>query len=242
MRHNQVELRTMDGLRKWSDAVIASDPGLSRLARALSVVAGIGVTIAAEYGFAQLAHPLWDSAPAGAHLNAQAVLALAAQHHSVTLVTMLLGGIIGMVGNFAMSDVTRRQQAITLIGMPLVLLSTLAISIELAPHRAIGLVGLTLAIGFGTYLRKFTPRLGPRVVMYGMLLFVGYFFGFLAGKELPIGQVYWMAAILWLAVLINLALRLVVFDRVALGTLSRSRRSFAARARGVIAAAAAMLD
>jgi len=33
-----------------------------------------------------------------------------------------------------------------------------------------------------------------------------------------------------------------VFDRVALGTLSRSRRAFAARARGVIAVAAAVLE
>jgi len=197
--------------------LIASDPGLSRLARALSVAAGIGVTIAVEYGFSQLAHPLWVSAPAGVHLSAKAAVALSAQHHGVSLITMLLGGIIGMVGNFAMSDVTRREQAITIVGMPVPLLGTLAISIELAPHRAIGLVGLALATGLGTYLRKFAPRFGPRVVMYGMLLFVGYFFGFLAGKELPIGQVYWPAAILWLAVLVNLALRLVVFDRVAAG-------------------------
>ena len=222
--------------------LIASDPGLSRLARALSVAAGIGVTIAVEYGFSQLAHPLWVSAPAGVHLSAKAAVALSAQHHGVSLITMLLGGIIGMVGNFAMSDVTRREQAITIVGMPVPLLGTLAISIELAPHRAIGLVGLALATGLGTYLRKFAPRFGPRVVMYGMLLFVGYFFGFLAGKELPIGQVYWPAAILWLAVLVNLALRLVVFDRVALGVLSRSRRAFAARARGVVAVAAAVLE
>jgi len=78
--------------------------------------------------------------------------------------------------------------------------------------------------------------------MYGLLLFMGYFFGIVAGKLLPIGQIYWLAAILWLAVLVNLALRLAVFDTVAVGTLSRSRRSFAARARGVIAAAAAMLE
>jgi uncharacterized membrane protein YgaE (UPF0421/DUF939 family) len=237
-----VAVRSQQRARDWCDALIASDPGLLRLARALSVAAGIGVTIAVEYGFAQLAHPLWDSAPAGAPLNAKAVLALAAQHHAVTLVTMMLGGIIGMVGNFAMSDVTRRQQAITLTGMPVVFLSTLSISLELAPHRAVGFVGLTLAIGFGTYIRKFTPQLGPRVVMYGLLLFVGYFFGFIAGKLIPIGQIYWPAAILWLAVLVNLGLRLVVFDRVAPGTLSRSRRAFAARARGVIAAAAATLE
>ncbi len=228
--------------RNWSDALIASDPGLSRLTQALEVAAGIGVTIAAEYAFAQLAHPFWDRAPSGTTVSATEAAALVSQHHELTLLAMLLGGIIAMISTLAVTDVTRRGQAITMAGMPVPLLATLAISTELAPHRAIGLVGLALVMGLGTYMRKFAPRFGPRVVMYGMLLFMGYFFGFLAGSELPIGQIYWVAAILWLAVLVNLALRLVVFDRVASGALSRSRRSFAARARGVIAQAAAVLE
>jgi hypothetical protein len=216
--------------RDWSDALIASDPGLRRLTAGLQVAAGIGVTIAVEYGFAQLAHPLWVSAPAGADLTARAAAGLAAQHHALTLVAMLMGGIIGMVSNFALSDVTPREQTITMVGMPVAFLATMAIATELAPHRAIALVGLSLVVGLGTYVRRFAPRFGPRVVMYGLLLFVGYFFGFIAGKAIPIGQIYWAAAILWLAVLVNLALRLVVFNRVAAGALPRSRRSFAARA------------
>jgi hypothetical protein len=228
-------------VRDWSDALIASDPGLGRLTAALEVAAGIGATIAAEYGFAQLAHPFWASAPAGARLSAAATAALAAQHHGLTLLAMLLGGIIAMISNLAVTDVTRRGQAITLVGMPVPLLVTLAISIELAPHRAVGLVGLSLVMGLGVYLRKFVPRFGPRVAMYGQLLFMGYFFGFLAGSELPIAQIYWVAAILWLSVAVNLALRIAVFDRVAAGALARSRRSFTARARGVIAEIAALL-
>jgi hypothetical protein len=228
--------------RDWTDALIASDPGLSRLTLALQVAAGIGVTIAAEYGFAQLAHPFWDSAPTGAHLSAAATAALAAQHHELTLLAMLLGAIIGNTSSLAVTDVTRRGQAITMFGMPIPLLVPLAISTELAPHRAIGLVGLALVMGFGTYMRKFAPRFGPRVVMYGTLLFVGCFFGFLAGSALPIGHIYSVAAILWLAVLVNLALRLVVFNHVAAGVLSRSRRSFAARARGVITEMTAVLE
>jgi hypothetical protein len=228
--------------RDWIDALIASDPGLSRLTQALQVACAIGTTIAAEYGFVRLVHPFWDVAPPGVHLSPAAGAALVAQHHQLTLLAMLLGGIIGMISGLAVTDVSRRGQAITMMGMPVPLLAALAISTELAPHRAIGLVGLALVMGLGTYLRKFAPRFGSRVVMYGVLLFMGYFFGFLAGSELPIGQIYWVAAILWLAALLNLALRLVVFDRVAAGALSRSRRSFAARARGVISEAAAVLD
>lgn len=227
--------------RDWIDAVIASDPGLSRLTQALQVAVGIGTTIAAEYGFAQLVHPFWETSASGVPLSAAARATLAAQHHGVTLLAMLLGGIVAMVSSLAVTDVSRGGQVITMIGMPIPLLATLAISTELAPQRTVGLVGLALVMGLGTYLRKFAPRLGPRVAMYGMLLFMGYFFGFLAGSELPIGQIYWVAAILWLAVLLNLALRLVVFDRVAAGALSRSRRSFAARARGVISEAAGVL-
>jgi hypothetical protein len=229
-------------VRDWSDALIASDPGLSRLTLALEVATGVGVTIAVEYGFAKFAHPLWVNAPPGADASAAATAALAAQHHGVTLLSMLLGGIIGMVSSLAVSDVTRRAQAITMVGMPVPFLATLAISTELAPHRTVGLVGLALVTGLGTYLRRFAPRFGPRVVMYGMLLFMGYFFGFLAGAELPIGQIYWVAAILSLAVLVNLALRIVLFDRVAAGALPRSRRSFAARARGVISEAAGVIE
>jgi hypothetical protein len=200
------------------------------------------VTIAAEYGFAQLAHPFWESAPSGVALSAKEAAALVSQHHALTLLAMLLGGIIGMISSLAVTDVTPRGQAITMFGMPIPLLATLAISTELAPHRAVGLVGLALVVGLGTYVRKFAPRFGPRVVMYGMLLFMGYFFGFLAGSELPLGQIYWVAAILWLAVLVNLALRLIVFNRVASGALSRSRRSFAARSRGVIAETSAVFE
>ena len=225
----------------WSDALIASDPGLSRLTQALQVAAGIGVSIASEYGFAQLAHPFWESTPAGTAPSAAEAAALVTQHHELTLLAMLLGGIIGMISSLAVTDVTPRGQAITMLGMPVPLLATLAISTELAPHRAIGLVGLALVMGLGTYMRKFAPRFGPRVVMYGTLLFMGYFFGFLAGSELPISQIYWVAAILWLSVLVNLALRLIVFDRVAAGVLPRSRRSFTARARAVIAEASAVL-
>jgi len=71
-------------LRNWSDALIASDPGLSRLTVAAQIAAGIGVTIAVEYAFAQLAHPMWVSAPSGVHMSAAAAVALSAQHHGLT--------------------------------------------------------------------------------------------------------------------------------------------------------------
>jgi hypothetical protein len=82
---------------------------------------------------------------------------------------------------------------------------------------------------------------GPRAFLYGTLLFMGYFFGFLAGSEIPLREIYWVAAILWLAALVNLALRVAIFNRVAIGALERARGSFTARAQRVIAAAGEMV-
>jgi hypothetical protein len=225
----------------WSDAFIASDPGLSRLIQALQIALGIGATLAAEYGFAQLAHPLWDSAPAGPRVS-HVIAALAAQHHAATLIAMLFGGIIGMIATIGVTEVTWRSQAITMGGLPLPLIATLAAATQLAPHRAIGLVGLSLVMGIGVYVRKFAPRFGPRMVTFGLALFIGYFFGFIAGKLVPTSQIYWVAAILWLAVLVNFSLRIVVFNPLAAGALSRSRRSFAAHTRRVIAETARLLE
>jgi hypothetical protein len=119
--------------------------------------------------------------------------------------------------------------------------ATLALGIELTGHRALGLVVFTLVVAAGVYGRKFGPRFGPRALTYGVALFVGYRFGFLGGRELRIHQLYWLAAIAWLAAVADVALRVLIFDPIARRLLVRSRRSFAARARTTIGAAVELL-
>jgi Fusaric acid resistance protein-like len=220
---------------------VASDPGLGRLALALAVGVSVSVTIAVEYAFAQIAHPLWLSAASGVALPPPRMAQLVAQHRGVSELTMLIGGIVALM-SVLVNGPTVRNRAITIVGMPIPLLASLALGIELAPHHALGLVVFTLVVAVGAYGRKFVPRFGPRAFTYGSLLFVGYLIGFLAGHTLQIGQLDWLAAIMWLAAAVDLALRLVIYDPLARGVMARGRRSFSARARTVFGAAIDLLD
>jgi hypothetical protein len=214
-------------LRAYADRLVASDPGLNRLITALSVVLGVGVTLAVEYGFEQLTHAMW-TAPA-------------AQHHAITLLAMLVGGIVAMMAAVGVSDPRPRDQAITLGLLPVPLLASLALAIELSGDRPVSLVGLSLVMGLGTYLRRFAPRFGPRAFLYGVMLFMGYFFGLLAGAEIPLGDLGSLALLLWVAVAVNLALKLVLGATINRGAVARTERAFIARARRVAGAAARLL-
>jgi hypothetical protein len=221
--------------------LVASDPGRARLINALAAALSIGVSIAVEYGFAQLAHPLWIAAPPGRPLPAPHAAMLAAQHHRVTELSMLLGAIVALMSSFV-NGPTPRNRAVTVALLPVPFLAMLALGIELSPDRTLGLIVFTLVVAVGTYARKFIPRFGPRAFTWGNVLFVGYLFGFLAGRQLALDQLGWLAAIAWLAVAANIVLRGLIYDPITRGLLSRSSRSFAARARTAIGAAIDLLD
>ncbi len=229
-------------LRDWSDRLAASDPGLNRVIQALQVALSVSVTVAVEYGFAETVHPLWAGAPAGASPSVAQAAMLAAQHHGAVVLTLLLGGIVALLSTLAVLDTTPRAQAVTLSLFPLPILASMAISLALVPYHTIGLVVLALVMGVGFYGRRFVPRVGPRAFLYGVVLFIGYFFGFLAGAAIGLGGLGWVAAILWLAGATNLLLRVAVYNPIARGTLRRTRRSFAARARTSLTAAIELLD
>ena len=175
---------------RW-DHVVASDPGGARLVSALEVALSVGVTIALEYGFSQLVHPLWISAPPGLALPALQAARFAAQHHGVTELSMLIGGIVALVSTLVNGS-SARNRAVTIVGLPVPFLAMFALGIELVAHHTLGLVVFTLVVAVGVYARKFVPRFGPRAFVYGNVLFVGYLFGFLAGRELRLDQLDWL--------------------------------------------------
>jgi uncharacterized membrane protein YccC len=224
---------------RW-DHVVASDPGGARLVSALEAALSVSVTISLVYGFSQLAHPLWISAPPSHALPALEAARLAGQHHGVTELSMLIGGIVALMSTLV-NGPTPRNRAVTIVGLPIPFLAMFALGIELVGHHTLGLFVFTLVVAVGAYARKFVPRLGPRAFVYGNILFVGYLFGFLAGRELRLDQLDWLAAIAWLAVAANLALRALIYNPIARGLLSRSSRSFTARARTTIGAAIDLL-
>jgi uncharacterized membrane protein YccC len=203
---------------------------------------GIAVTIAVVYGFMQLTKVLWIHPPSGRALSAAQLAVIAAQHHGVTLLAMLLGGMIALLGACAVVDLQPREQALTMMLIPIPLLATMALSIQLVAHRSAAIAVLAVVIGAGSYMRKFAPRFGSRVVLYGVLLFIGYLFGFLSGGAITERNLGWIAVIAWLAVLINLLLKVVVYGPLDRGLLGRTSRTFRARARAVVAAAGELFD
>jgi Fusaric acid resistance protein-like len=222
----------------WRDLLAASDPGLNRLLAAVEVMVSITVTIAAVYGFMQLTNVMWVHPPSG-HVPSPAQLALlAAQHHGVTELAMLLGGLIALLTTFAVLDPHPRGQALTMSLMPIPLIATMALSIQLVTHRTAGIALLAVVMGITTYLRKFVPRFGTRVVLYGILLFIGFMFGFLSAGAITEHEIGWIAVIAWLAVLVNLLLKVLVYRPLDRGRVRRTARAFRARARAVAAAAA----
>ncbi|HEY2200516.1 MAG TPA: hypothetical protein VGH56_01405, partial [Solirubrobacteraceae bacterium] len=131
----------------WRDRLAAADPGGNQLAGALAVGASVSVAVALEYGLAQLAHPLWITSPGLALPPVQAAQ-LAIQHHGVTELAMLLGGIVALL-SASVNGPTPRNRAITILGLPIPLLATLTLGIELTGHRALGLVVFTLVVAAG---------------------------------------------------------------------------------------------
>jgi hypothetical protein len=224
------------------DRLLATDPGLTRLFAAAQTMTGIAVTIAAVYGFMQWTNALWSHPPGGRAVSAAQLALIGAQHHDVTLLAMLLGGLIALLGTFAVADPEPRGQALTMLLMPIPLLVGMALAIQLVAHRSAGIAVLAVVIGVGTYMRKFAPRFGSRVVLYGIVLFIGYLFGFASGGAIAERDLGWIAAIAWLAVLINLLLKVVVYRPLDRGRLERTSWAFRARARTVVAAAAELFD
>jgi hypothetical protein len=96
---------------------VASDPGENQLARALAVGLSVSVAVGLEYGFAELAHPLWITSPGLALAPGQAAR-LAVQHRGVTELAMLLGGIVAVL-SASVNGPTPRNRAITILGLPI---------------------------------------------------------------------------------------------------------------------------
>jgi MFS family permease len=203
---------------------------------------GITVTIAVVYGFMQLTHVMWISPPSGRVLSPSRLALIATQHHGVTLLSMLLGGLIALLSTFAVLDSHPRGQALTMLLMPVPLLAAMALSIELVGHRSAGTALLAVFMGVATYVRRFVPRFGSRVALYGIMVFIGFLFGFVSGGAIGEHDLGWILVIVSLAVVINLLLKVVVFRPLDRGRVQRTARAFGARSRAVAGAAAELFD
>ncbi|HEU0164932.1 MAG TPA: FUSC family protein, partial [Thermomicrobiales bacterium] len=228
--------------RQLQNALIASDPGLNRLIAAVQVVASMGAAIWAAWFFIHRTKVMWIEPPHGVTLPAAQLAALSAQHHGITLLAMMMAGIIGLMASSAVMDPTPGGQILTMISMPIPMIATMAISIEMASHRTPGIILMALVLGLGTYLRKFVPVIGPRAALYGMVLFNGYLTGFLSAGSLKTDQLGWIAVILWIGIFVSMVLKFIVFKPLDRGRFRRMTGSFLARSHDVISSAIALID
>ena len=159
-------------------------------------------------------------------------------NHDYLVIMMLLGAIVGMLSGFGVVEPDARGQLISVLFLPVPMLAALALGIAVGGHRILSLVLLAVILAAGTYLRRF----GPRGVASGMLLFMGFFFGFFLHGPITIGDLGWVVAAVCLGDAVALVVRFGLFYPRPAHALQRTQRSYAARARKVAALALELFE
>jgi Fusaric acid resistance protein-like len=221
---------------RWVDLLVSSDPGLSRLRGAAQSVLTIAIALGAEWIFVRLTGALQIESAAGASVATAAQVAAA--NHDLLAIAMLLGAIVGLIASFGVQESTAKSQVITFLLIPIPTISALALGIGLGDHRVAALVTIALVLALGTYLRRF----GPRGFLAGQLLFIGYFIGFSLHSAVMIGDLGWLSAEVGVGLVVAAVVRFAFFYPHQATALTRTRRSFDARARHVASLALELFD
>jgi uncharacterized membrane protein YccC len=222
---------------EWADRLLGSDPGLNRLRMALQTVLSIAIALGAEALFVHFTNAL-QLQTHGARLPTAQAAKVASTNHVFLVVAMLLGAVVGLISSFGVHDSTAKGQLVTLLLIPVPVISAMALGIALGSDRTIALVALVLIVAFGTYCRRF----GPRGSLAGPLLFIGDFFGFFLASAVTISDIGWLAAEIAVAIVVAIVVRFVFFFPRPSKALRRTQRSYDARARKVAALALELFD
>ncbi|MDI5972974.1 carboxypeptidase regulatory-like domain-containing protein [Streptomyces sp. SL13] len=207
-----------DGSRGWTrevwDRVVASDPGLNRLRMALSAALAMASTMALEYGFARATH-------AGAQ---------------GTLVAMLLGTIMAMMGSMALAGAETWPKVRTAVFFPVAIGAGMLIGVSVTGRTDLMLCVFVAVMFVAVYVRRF----GMPFFFYGFMLWMGYFFAAFLGAT--VSAVPSMLEAVCVATAWVLLLACTVLRTNTRRTLGRVRRAFGARARAVARACADLLE
>lgn len=208
----------MAGLPGWvretTDRIVASDPGLNRLRMGLSGAVAMASALAVEYGFATLM---------GASSQA-------------TVISMLLGTIVAMMGSMALNGSQAWPKVRTAVFFPVAIGVGLLAGTETAGNTDLMLGVFVLVMFLAVFVRRF----GMAFFFYGFMGWLGYFFASFLHAELS------MFPSLIAAVAVGTAwvllLSLTVLRTNPYRTLRRTRRAFSARSRAVLRACAVLLE
>jgi MFS family permease len=197
------------------DRVVGSDPGLQRLRTALSAAVAMSTTLGLEYIYGQAT----DRGPQG------------------TVVVMLLGTIMAMMGSLALGDVSRARTKISAaVFLAVAIGGGMTVGVCVA-GRTDTMLAVFVAVMF---VAVFIRRFGKRFDYYGMMIWIGYFFAaFLAATFAQLPSL--LAAVAIAAAWVLLLMTTVLRPRPQ-RTLARVRQAFAARARAVAGVCADLLE
>lgn len=200
-------------LERW-DRVVGSDPGLSRLRMAGSGAIGMSTALGVEFGLA----------------------VLTGMSATNTLVSMLLGAVVALMGSMALIGTDAWKKVRTAAFFPV------AIAVGMVPGVAVAgssdlMLGVFVVVMFAAV---FIRRFGMPFFFYGFMGWMGFFFAsFLHASWTMLPQ-------LILAVVIGAAwvllLSVSVLRTNPRRTLTRALRAFDARARLVARACADLLE
>jgi uncharacterized membrane protein YccC len=223
--------------RDWVDRFVGSDPGLNRFRSALLAVVTVAAVLEAEWLFVHVTHAL-QIQNHGLRLASAAAAKVAVANHEYLVIMLLLGAIVGMISAFGVMDPRAKGQLVTTLLLPIPMLSALALGIALGGHRVLSLALLAVVLAIGTYCRRF----GPRGMVAGLLLFIGFFFGFFLHAAVTVDDLGWLAASVGVGILASLAVRFALFYPRQKKALDRTQRSYGVRARKVASLALELFD
>ncbi len=149
---------------------------------ATEIVLAIGVVLAAEWLFVRVTGAL--QVPIPPRTPACPAAELWMLNHALTVIAMMLGAILALIGGFGIGMFgTARAQLLLLLYLPLPMLALLAVGLSVHV-RVVSLALLAVVLAVGTYCRRF----GPPGFMGGMLAFMGAFLGFFirTGRDNPV--------------------------------------------------------
>jgi uncharacterized membrane protein YccC len=201
-------------LAEAADRVVASDPGLTRLRMALTATAGMASALAVEFAFAGVTG-------AGA---------------MGTLIAMLLGAVVAMMGSMALTGTGTWPKIRTAVFFPVALGIGMVIGVVVASRTDL-MLGIFVAVMFAAV---FVRRFGVPFFFYGFMGWMGYFFASFLHATIPMLPT--LLADVTVASAWVLLLSITVLRGSPTRTLRSTVRAFGARARAVTRACADLLE
>ncbi|MFI6350478.1 FUSC family protein [Streptomyces sp. NPDC050560] len=205
--------RVRGRLSELRDRVIGSDPGLNRLRQAVSAGVAMAGAMAVEYGFAH-----------ATRADAQG-----------TMVAMMLGTIIAMMGSMALAVSGVWLKIRTAVFFPVAIGLGLVLGVTVAGSTAT-MLGVFVVVMFAAV---FVRRFGPAFFFYGFMAWMGYFFA--AFLHPTMDQLPSLVAAVGVGTAWVLLLSLTVLRTNPRRTLRRIQAAFGARSRAVARTCADLL-